>query len=216
MVGYSPHEDSTRMSAWQLFLRRRRFVVKRRLQARLLLASVIHVTIVCGVIAAVLFGPVILALMGGDPLTQPVVRAADQLLYLHHQFWPAVALVVVLVALHSIRVSHTIAGPLKRFERALEEIETGRLPDPIRLRHDDLLHEEAARINRTVATVRARRAEQEARVQALRDLIGELRRADRNGSDVEWEKGLRRIEDAAAHLATDTSDHGGTAREKAA
>jgi len=114
-----PH---VRMTVWRRFLRRRRFLICSSLQMPLLLHSFGHLTIVSVALVAVLFGPSIVSLLRNEATSDRALSAANQILFLHPRFWPTLALALLLVALDSIRTSHRIAGPLYRFNRALDRV----------------------------------------------------------------------------------------------
>jgi methyl-accepting chemotaxis protein len=82
-----------------------------------------------------------------DYYSDEAFQAANKILYIHSKFWPAVLFVLIFIALHSIRTSHKIAGPLYRFNRLFETMKEGNLPKRITLRKGDYLLKEAALIN---------------------------------------------------------------------
>jgi len=60
---------------------------------------------------------------------------------------PAVALIVVLYALHLIIITHRICGPLVNFSHAFRRVGEGDLRQRIKLRQGDYLKKECDRIN---------------------------------------------------------------------
>src|SRR5262245_57738874 len=97
------------------FLRRRKYIVNKKLQYSLLFFSVLYLVTFIAVVGSVLFVPLMLQLDQENMSFEATLHAADQLLYLHANFWPAVAVFLVIICLHSIYISHKIAGPLYRF-----------------------------------------------------------------------------------------------------
>lgn len=57
------------------------------------------------------------------------------------------------LAYFSVRVSHTICGPVYRLEVALKQLKRGERPDPIVLRKGDELHELVELFNETVEAI---------------------------------------------------------------
>ncbi len=129
------------------FFRRRKFIINKDLQFSLLTISIFYLLLFLVVIGSILFIPVMIELDRVDYSSDQAVLAASKILYLHSKFWPAVLLVLIVIALHSIRTSHKIAGPLYRFNRLFETMKEGNLPKKITLRKGDYLLKEAELIN---------------------------------------------------------------------
>ena len=149
------------MTPFQRLLRRRKFLIHRKLQYQLLLGAMWHLVLVVVSIAAILFLPLALQIYANDPQSDTALRAANHLLYLHGRFWPAILLVSLLIGLDTIRTSHRIAGPILRFRRALDDVCAGRVPRTISLRRGDVLLEECAQINEAIREAEARIRERE-------------------------------------------------------
>ena len=84
-----------------------------RLQYKLLGIHLLHLTCIILLFLIAIFSPVIIALYS-DASPAQAEQASAEFLGLHKRIWPAVPLVLILVSLHSIVVSHRIAGPLTR------------------------------------------------------------------------------------------------------
>lgn len=134
--------------------RRRRFILDKRLQYRLLVISVGYVVFFILVMGLALFAPLILKLRGSALESAESLEAARGFLYLHHYFWPAVLLSFVVITLHSILTSHKIAGPLFRFRQMFELVKKGIIPSPTPLRKRDFLHVEMRAINEMLESLR--------------------------------------------------------------
>ncbi len=184
------------------FLRRRRFLINRPLQFRLLWNSLFHVFLFVAVTAVSLFLPSMIELrsVGVEDYSEKTVLAANQILYLHDYFWPAVLLVMVVIFLSSIRASHKIAGPLFRFNQTFEAIGKGELPSSIRLRKGDYLVEEAEVINRMLEGLRENvRAIQEAQA-VLREAISRCEQAAKQASPAEMQDRVKDLVEKADEL----------------
>jgi len=182
------------------FLRRRRYLINRPLQVRLLWNSLFQVFLFVVVTAVSLFLPSMIELRNLEDYSEKTVQAANQILYLHDYFWPAVLFVLIAIILSSIRVSHKIAGPLFRFSRTFEVIGKGELPSTMRIRKGDYLVEEAEVINRMLEGLRENvRAIQEAHA-VLRETLSEWAEAGRESSSTEMEGRVKDLVEKADQL----------------
>jgi methyl-accepting chemotaxis protein len=153
----------------QRILRRRKYVVDRSLQFRLLIYSVGYILFYIMAIGAGLFVPLMIQLSNADQASPEALAVATSFLYLHYHFWPVALLSVVVVALHSILTSHRIAGPLYRFRRIFQDLTEGSIPQAVRLRRRDLLQSEVQSINEMLDGLRARISE----IQRAEELLGQ-------------------------------------------
>lgn len=135
-------------------LRRRRLLID-MLQVRLLLQAWAYILVALVACALIVFSPLVVELRtidasGGDPN-----GTATRFLELHRTFWPVIAVVFLLTGIHSILVSHRIAGPIYRLRVTLDAIADGKPVRPVRLRRNDYLMREAAALNRVIARLQA-------------------------------------------------------------
>ena len=135
-------------------LKRRRFVVHRKLQITLAIMSFSYVILFCVVMGAYLFIPLMMELDNSDPGSARAILATNRILYLHEKFWPALLLSLLAIGCHSIIISHKIAGPLYRFDLIFKAIKEGIVPAPTRLRRGDYLHSEMENINQMLEGLR--------------------------------------------------------------
>lgn len=138
------------------FFQRRKFIVNKSVQLRLLWLSLAYILFFCFVLASALFIPLIIELNNPNAVPGEVEESATQILYLHDKFWLAALLALVVVGLHSILTSHRIAGPLYRFDRMFKSIRDGRLPAQVKLRKRDFLIKEMDTINEMIESLRDR------------------------------------------------------------
>lgn len=137
-----------------LILRRRTFVVNRKLQFSILLTSLSYVLLLVVVVSTVLFAPLVLQLSQPDTNPTETSDAALRILYLHENYWLPVLLTLLAIALHSVATSHRIAGPLYRFRRVCEAMATGVVPRPVTLRKGDHLRADMDAVNAMLDTWR--------------------------------------------------------------
>lgn len=189
-----------RMSGWQLLLRRRRFLICPSLQVPLLLRSFGHLLIVSVALIAALFGPSVVSLLTSDAASDRALSAANHILFLHPRFWPALALSLLLVALDSIRTSHRIAGPLYRFNLAMDRVRLARIPEPIRLRKGDFLQDDCRRVNAVLDLTRSHVREVRDARRALTSALGDARGAEPGRSGEALEPRLKNVVDRAERL----------------
>jgi hypothetical protein len=155
-----------------LFDRRRRYIVNPRLQYGLLLTSLAHVGFLALVVSLALFAPLVLELRRPDWNAPETTIAALQLLYLHETYWIPMLIALVAIGLHSVSVSHRIAGPIYRFRRVCEAMTAGTIPGPVTLRRGDQLTPELDDVNAMLAAWRERIVVIQREAAALREALG--------------------------------------------
>ena len=152
--------------------KRRKFIVDRKLQLTLMIISFSYVILFCAVMGMYLFIPLMMELDKSDRGSDRKLVAANQILYLHEKFWPALLLSLFAIGCHSIFISHKIAGPLYRFNLIFKAIKEGIVPTPIRLRTGDYLYCEMENINQMLERLRDKLTElQEAQAHLNRSII---------------------------------------------
>lgn len=102
-----------------------------------------------------MLGPLTTELISDTPSPQ-FEDVAIVLLYLHGHWWWVAGLSLLCAALAGLRISHRIAGPLVRFDRALHDLGQGQFAPPLRTRPDDYLSAEVAILNTTISSLAAR------------------------------------------------------------
>ncbi len=199
--------------------RRRRILID-HFQYRLLVINLLYFCTILLIFATALFLPLILELHSDSILKQ--AEAASQFLSLHARVWPALFLVFVLLAFHSIFVSHRIVGPLYRFRTIFLAVAAGDLSVRAILRKHDYLEKESESVNQMIASLQAKVHDIEAPSQKVRTLVGVLERALDRGAPEDITQtlaGLRvqveRLQGAMAQFRlapekTDGEDEGAT------
>jgi hypothetical protein len=153
-------------------LRRRKFVVNRKLQLKLVIISFSYVILFCAVMGTYLFIPLMMELDQSEIGSARALLATNRILYLHEKFWPALLLSLFVIGCHSIFISHKIAGPLHRFNLTFKAIKEGIIPSPIRLRRGDYLYSEMENINQMLEGLRDKLTElQETQTHLNRSII---------------------------------------------
>ncbi len=138
------------------FFKRRKYIVNKNLQYRLVIISVCYIAAFFASVSSVLFIPLMIKLNQGNVAVNEAIRTADQILYLHTNFWPVMLIFLIAICLHSIFISHKIAGPLYRFNLTFSAIKKGKLPKSVHLRKQDYLHGEMEIINEMTKTLRVK------------------------------------------------------------
>jgi methyl-accepting chemotaxis protein len=146
---------------------KRRHILIESYQYRLLVINLLYFCIILLIFAAALFLPLILKLRSGGASVLEQGELAGQFLALHSRVWPAMLVVFVLLALHSIVVSHRIAGPLYRFRKVFGAVAGGDLSVRANLRKGDYLGKESESLNEMIASLRAK-------VESIRGHHGEM------------------------------------------
>jgi methyl-accepting chemotaxis protein len=148
--------------------KRRRILIE-SYQYRLLFINLLYFCIILLIFAAALFLPLILKLNSGNASVVEQGELAGQFLALHSRVWPAMLVVFVLLALHSVFVSHRIAGPLYRFRKVFGAVAGGDLSVRATLRKGDYLGKESESLNRMIVSLRAK-------VESIQNHHGEMQK----------------------------------------
>jgi nitrate/nitrite-specific signal transduction histidine kinase len=128
-------------------------VVNRSLQYRFLAIIIVYSFVIVLFLAVFMFVPDIVRLQDQSLAFQDRAAAADKMLILHARVWPAILLVICLVALHSFRFFHRLIGPLYRFRQVYEQVRNGELNLRVKIRKKDYLHEDEAALNDMLETL---------------------------------------------------------------
>lgn len=146
-------------------------VVNRSLQYRFLAIIIVYSFVIVLFLAAFLFVPDIIRLQDESLAFHARAEAADKMLTLHARVWPAIFLVICLVALHSFRFFHRLIGPLHRFRQVYEQVRNGDLNLKVKIRKKDYLHQDEAALNDMLETLSGKwRTVQQTTEDALRSL----------------------------------------------
>ena len=155
--------------------RRKRYIVDRKLQFRLLIYNGIYFLIITVAIWAGLFLPLVLDLSDPNLSISQQGDVAAKILYLHSRLGPVLLVVFLILGVHSVLVSHKIAGPLYRFKATFNQVAQGDLSKVISIRKGDLLVNEQNKIEEMIGTLSSRlknvKREHAAMEQALQSLI---------------------------------------------
>ena len=199
---------------------RRRHILVDSFQGRLVIFSFIYFFVILMTFAAVLFLPAMLDLSDAGTSWDQKQRASTQFLTLHTRLWPAVLVLFTLLAVHSVVVSHRVAGPLYKFRKVFRSIADGDLSMRVAIRKNDYLTKEVDDINAMVTVLRTRIEEFSAMSRKATEALGELREAAAAGdvSDVQRLSGhvevhLSNIEEGLAFFKTEPGDDDAPAKD---
>lgn len=162
--------------------KRRNYLIDKDLQYRLLIVYIYCLTIFFAIIALALFTPLLIKLDRNDLAFYEIVRVADQILYLHDNFWPIALILLIALALYFLFISHKIAGPLYRFNFLFKAIKSGNLPKPICLRKGDYVHKEMEAINEMIKVLRLKIMEIQQGQALLSEIISKLEEVSSSAS----------------------------------
>ena len=160
---------------------KRRQILVDRFQYRLVLINLLYFLTILLIFSAALFLPLIIQLESSTPLSEQEA-VAIQFLALHARVWPALLLAFLLLAIHSIIVSHRIAGPLLRFRNTFRVIGTGDLSVRVTIRKHDYLGNEADILNEMIAGLRTKIKDIEKPYEEACGVVMALERAMESGS----------------------------------
>jgi methyl-accepting chemotaxis protein len=192
-------DEERREIMTSLFFKRRRLLVD-RFQYRLIGISVVHFGLVLGVFLAAMLIPLMLKLDDPNATYLEKQRVAEVLLFFNEQLWLPLLGVFLLLAVHSLSVSHRIAGPLYRFRMIFKAVAEGNLAIRAHIRKADYLHTDERALNEMLQAL-------EARIRAVEDQAGELnkdtaqlKQALGPGATAEVKKAAERVESRVAEL----------------
>ena len=155
--------------------RRKRYIVDRKLQFRLLIYNGIYFLVITMAIWAGLFLPLALDLSNPTLSISEQGEVAGKILYLHSRLGPILLIVFLILSIHSVLVSHRIAGPLYRFKATFNQVAQGDLSRVVAIRKGDLLVNEQTKIEEMIGALSSRlkniKKEHAAMEQALQSLI---------------------------------------------
>ncbi len=174
-------------------MQKRKRILIGDLQYRLLAVNLLYFAVIVVLFAAILFGPLVWQL--GSSGLSPAERgqAATQLLSLHARVWPPLLALLVFLAVHSVYVSHRIAGPLFQFRRLLHAVKDGNLTVRASIRDKDYLESEAAVINELIEALSTRIKGIEEHSVEILEGVDKLRRAADRGSRDELGQNIRSL-----------------------
>lgn len=161
---------------------KRRQILLENFQYRLLAANLIYFLTILLIFAGALFLPLIAQLESAALSWDDKQAAASQFLSLHTRLWPAIFVVFVLLALHSIVVSHRIAGPLYRLRRVLKAAAEGDLSVRVTIRKNDYLAKEADVVNELISAFTSKINRMQEQHKQMRRVVTALKGAIESGS----------------------------------
>ena len=160
---------------------KRRQILVDRFQYQLVLINLLYILAILLIFSAALFVPLIIQLESSTPLSEQEV-VASQFLSLHARVWPALLIAFLLLAIHSIFVSHRIAGPLIRFRNTFKAVAAGDLSVRVTIRKHDYLGSEADILNEMIAGLRTRITDIEKHYEEVCRVVMVLERTIESGS----------------------------------
>lgn len=183
-------------------LRRRQFLLS-DFQNRFLLFNLLYFVTTVAFFAAVLFIPLMSALE--DEVLSPTQRGeiAGEFLSLHARFWPAIPVLFVILAAHSVVISHRIAGPLVRFRRIFKEVAERDFSAKLKLRKKDYLEEDAEALNEMLGCLRSSVRSVRERATRLRTLLVDLQASASGKGDPALENLIAALLRAEEDLGTE-------------
>ncbi len=136
------------------YKRKKLFVDER--QRRMIAMGVGYFLTIVITFAVAIFLPLIIEMNSDTTSSFQVQEAAKEFLVLHNRVWAPLLLVLVLLVLHTVVVSHRIAGPLYRFRNFLRIVGEGDISRPMTIRAKDYMTKEAEVINEMIRLLKDR------------------------------------------------------------
>lgn len=192
------------------FFQRRHLIVD-RFQYRLVGISVFHFGLVLLVFLGAMLVPLMLRLDDPSATYLEKQQVANVLLFFNEQLWLPLAAVFLLLTVHSLFVSHRIAGPLYRFRMVFKALAGGNLSIRANIRKHDYLHTDARALNEMIEALETKIRSLEDQTLHLKEGAAQLKDAVNAGAKAEAQKALERVESQLeglrkhlAHFATTT------------
>ena len=176
-----------------LFWKRRRVLVD-RFQYRLIWISAGHFALVLFVFLAAMMTPLLIKLDDEGATFIEKDRVADVLLFFHEQLWLPLIAVFLLLLIHSLSVSHRIAGPLYRFRAVYKTLSEGDLAIRANIRKNDYLHADARALNEMIQALQTRVGGLEGQVRQLKEEAAQVTASANAGSNADVRKAAERVE----------------------
>jgi methyl-accepting chemotaxis protein len=136
--------------------RRRRYLIDKRLQLRLVIYNATYFLVTVAIIGLGLLLPLVLDLYNPNLSIVQQGEVADKILYLHARLGPVLLVILLALCVHSVFVSHKIAGPLYRFRATFKQVAQGDLSKGVKIRRGDFLLNEQAKIEEMIESLRSR------------------------------------------------------------
>ena len=165
--------------------RRRKLLVDGNLQFRIIAASLCYVAFYVFMMAAATFIPLIFEMRSLDPNSHRAYLLANSFIYLHRHVWHIALLVLLAVCIHSLLLSHKVAGPLYRFRHIFRALAAGTVPSRKQLRKGDYLQSEMKLINEMLDSLRSRASGLQETQKAIGDAVSGVAKRSRELSDKE-------------------------------
>ncbi|NOT29691.1 MAG: hypothetical protein HOP15_04485 [Planctomycetes bacterium] len=152
---------------------RRRYLIN-GFQYRLILYQAVYFFLLLFTVFLLSILPLIANIENGAEAIGDRAASARILLYAHESVLPYLLPLFGGLFLHSILVSHRIAGPIYRFGVVLRSMLGGDFSSRVKLRPRDYLKEEARLLDDLLGTLEAKFARLKEDARALEGLVGEL------------------------------------------
>jgi hypothetical protein len=161
---------------------RRRKILVDPFQKRLLLVYLIHFSAVLFITLGAIFLTLMVRLERTSLSFEQEQEVARIFATLNQQLWPVFWVIFSLLVVHSLIVSHRVAGPMIKLRETLRRIGDGDFSGSLTLRRSDYLRRESDVINATLETLRKRFAEVLDEQTALEGVVREMGNAIEGGS----------------------------------
>ncbi|MFH0925920.1 MAG: hypothetical protein V1872_09895 [bacterium] len=156
------------------FARRKIYLIDKTHQIRFMLLIVCYLIIYGGLFAFTIFFPSIKIILSGTASLASRFAASKELLFLDTVFWPAIALLVVVIGVHSIIITHKIFGPLYKIKKTLHNMAAGNFTSNTKLRKHDYLKDFAEELNNCNLLIKNKLKNLHTGQKEILDLLNEL------------------------------------------
>jgi methyl-accepting chemotaxis protein len=180
--------------------RRKRYIIDKNLQLTLVVYNAIYFLVIIAIIGVGLLLPLVLQLYDANLTLVQRGEVAAKILYLHARLGPVLLVILLALCVHSVLVSHRVAGPLYRFRAVFQQIAEGDLSKVVKIRRGDFLLNEHAKIEEMIEALRSKLTNISNEQAEIGRLIGRLAHEVNQSSIEELRANISRLQECDLRL----------------
>jgi methyl-accepting chemotaxis protein len=180
--------------------RRTRYIIDKKLQLSLVIYNGIYFLIIIAIIGVGLLLPLVLDLYNPNLSIVQQGEVADKILYLHTRLGPVLLIILLALCVHSVFVSHKIAGPLYRFGATFKRVAEGDLSKVVKIRRGDFLLNEQAKIEEMIEALRSKLTNIRNEQAEIAEVINRLVHEFSHGSSERLKANISRLQECDLRL----------------
>ncbi|MBI5374875.1 MAG: methyl-accepting chemotaxis protein [Candidatus Schekmanbacteria bacterium] len=136
--------------------KRKKIIVDMSSQSKYAIMVFAYLMIYSLIVNVLVYLPTVSVLENENLPLESRIAASKEFFFLESRYLPIAVLVMVVMSLHSFRITHRFFGPIYRFKETIKEIAGGNLDIRVRLRKNDYLKDVESVFNGMLDTLSAR------------------------------------------------------------